>query len=724
MIDDDRFVMTLATVINPIIPLTSTVSSLSISTLMQSSSQSESVMKRNNFDFSPTLVPTSTASTIERIKIETIAEISDQSDAYYGNLFDRLNLDYRSVHGYLSLGVCVFGIIANVLNIIVLTRKNMESPTNAILTGMAVSDLLVIASYIPYVIHNYIRTEISPEQMYNYGWAVFTLFHAHNTVLFHTISIWLTVLLAVWRYITVRTRTRTLLTIRRARLFILLVYLIVPIFCIPVFISFTIHQIDLPYQQRNISIYKVDIVQIDNKNQYFLEKITFWVFSVFLKLIPCGLLTCITLALIRILIEARKPSRSSNSQSDSMTMIQSNNEQNRLMQSNLKNSDDVGEQNLNEKFGMNLNRSRFNLIESKMFQLENSTRFKMESHLDHNSSNYATIDDPSRYFLRLLKFCNNCPMYNLFSRKTFSSSNGNQAIECETEDSATTFVMDSLKKPKINFETSKSIQFKSDQTMSLNSGPKQLQYVCDTKLNQKQSPQIGSIVTRSLKTKTLAKMAMKTSLSDKNSVRSSSASDRTTRMLIAILMMFLVCEFPSGILALLSGILGKLFFKNVYNNFGDIMDMLALINSAVNFVLYCLMSQQFRITFSHLFCIDWTRPSGWRFDANTTNVHNIIDQTNIVDDDEQTNLRNELKAIKILKNSNKNSLKQSRKLKSRSDAFLIKENKLNNENIKSVSEGLADNFVSDSLASKLALKSSPSPPSPPSPPPSLQPSNS
>lgn len=87
---------------------------------------------------------------------------------------------------------------------------------------------------------------------------------------------------------------------------------------------------------------------------------------------------------------------------------------------------------------------------------------------------------------------------------------------------------------------------------------------------------------------------------------SSGNSDRTTRMLIAVLIMFLICEFPSGILALLSGILGKLFFKNVYNNFGDLMDMLALINSAVNFVLYCLMSQQFRKTFSHLFCIRWT----------------------------------------------------------------------------------------------------------------------
>ncbi|KAH9418111.1 G-protein coupled receptor [Dermatophagoides pteronyssinus] len=227
---------------------------------------------------------------------------------FYGEIFHRLNYEYRNIHGYLSLVVCVFGIIANVLNIIVLTRKNMESPTNTILTGMAVSDLLVIASFLPYVIHNYIRTEVPEEQMYNYGWAVFTLFHAHNTVLFHTISIWLTVLLAVWRFITVRTplRTRSLLTIGRARLYILLVYLIVPIFCIPVFITFTIHPIPVINQHKNISIYTVDIVKLEGKNHELLEKITFWVFSVFMKLIPCGLLTCITLALIRILIEAKK----------------------------------------------------------------------------------------------------------------------------------------------------------------------------------------------------------------------------------------------------------------------------------------------------------------------------------------------------------------------------------------------------------------------------------
>ena len=42
----------------------------------------------------------------------------------------------QGVHGYLSLVVCIFGTIANILNIVVLTRKEMNgSPINRILTG-------------------------------------------------------------------------------------------------------------------------------------------------------------------------------------------------------------------------------------------------------------------------------------------------------------------------------------------------------------------------------------------------------------------------------------------------------------------------------------------------------------------------------------------------------------------------------------------------------------
>ena len=38
------------------------------------------------------------------------------------------------------------------------------------------------------------------------------------------------------------------------------------------------------------------------------------------------------------------------------------------------------------------------------------------------------------------------------------------------------------------------------------------------------------------------------------------------------------------------------FYKECYNPLGDIMDMLALVNCSTNFLLYCYMSTQFRMT--------------------------------------------------------------------------------------------------------------------------------
>lgn len=79
--------------------------------------------------------------------------------------------------------------------------------------------------------------------------------------------------------------------------------------------------------------------------------------------------------------------------------------------------------------------------------------------------------------------------------------------------------------------------------------------------------------------------------------RQLSQNETTTRLLIAVMIVFLICEFPAGILAALCAILGQDFFENVYQPTGILTDLLALINSSVNFILYCLMSTQFRITF-------------------------------------------------------------------------------------------------------------------------------
>jgi hypothetical protein len=85
------------------------------------------------------------------------------------------------VHGYISLVVCVFGSVANGLNIAVLTRREMTSPTNALLTGLAVADLLVMLEYIPFVFHMYMSygTSRPATDQYSYPWAVFVLFHSN-----------------------------------------------------------------------------------------------------------------------------------------------------------------------------------------------------------------------------------------------------------------------------------------------------------------------------------------------------------------------------------------------------------------------------------------------------------------------------------------------------------------------------------------------------------------
>lgn len=110
---------------------------------------------------------------------------------------------YKGIHGYVSLLVCAFGTIANLLNVAVLTRKELcSAPINRILTGIAVADMLVMLEYVPFACYMYLLSANSSE--FSYPGAVFILFHTHFSQVLHTISICLTLTLAIWRYIVIR----------------------------------------------------------------------------------------------------------------------------------------------------------------------------------------------------------------------------------------------------------------------------------------------------------------------------------------------------------------------------------------------------------------------------------------------------------------------------------------------------------------------------------------
>lgn len=79
----------------------------------------------------------------------------------------------------------------------------------------------------------------------------------------------------------------------------------------------------------------------------------------------------------------------------------------------------------------------------------------------------------------------------------------------------------------------------------------------------------------------------------------SSAAERTTTMLILIVLIFWICELPQGVFVLASGMQPTLLFA--MSHFNELIDLLSLINSSFNFILYCAMSAQFRQQFLLMF---------------------------------------------------------------------------------------------------------------------------
>jgi hypothetical protein len=82
-----------------------------------------------------------------------------------------------------------------------------------------------------------------------------------------------------------------------------------------------------------------------------------------------------------------------------------------------------------------------------------------------------------------------------------------------------------------------------------------------------------------------------------NKKKKSNENLRTTVMLILVCILFLLAEFPQSILIFFSIIMDKSFYNDVYMPLGDLLDIIALVNNSINFIIYCAMSKTFRDTF-------------------------------------------------------------------------------------------------------------------------------
>ncbi|CAF1613073.1 unnamed protein product [Adineta ricciae] len=109
---------------------------------------------------------------------------------------------------------------------------------------------------------------------------------------------------------------------------------------------------------------------------------------------------------------------------------------------------------------------------------------------------------------------------------------------------------------------------------------------------------------------------------------------RTTTMLVFITLFTVLVEFPQGLLLIAAGI-DKEFFV-LYSHLGDIWDITSIGSSFITFIMYCSMSQQFRMEMYALILPKWFTtafnikktttdiPNGINLQSRTTITHTIL----------------------------------------------------------------------------------------------------
>ncbi|XP_033753663.1 sex peptide receptor-like [Pecten maximus] len=193
----------------------------------------------------------------------------------------------------------------NILVIIVFTMNRMRSPTTILLTALAVSDILAAMVITPMYVYFY-----SMGNVLNYqGGLPYPLCIYHSmaykiTAVFHAVSIWLTVVLGIQRFIVVAFPIpgRRLCSKKNSVLVIILVYILV-------LGVYSLWFLEDRFEERTridesglvapyCLCYQEEVIMFD----YSMEKVMKFIRLVFGQFCPCVILVCATIALVQKLI--------------------------------------------------------------------------------------------------------------------------------------------------------------------------------------------------------------------------------------------------------------------------------------------------------------------------------------------------------------------------------------------------------------------------------------
>lgn len=233
------------------------------------------------------------------------------SSSDYEN-FEIFHQMFRPVHKYLCMILCIIGILANGSTMVVLSRPQMKSVANTILILIAGCDFALITSYLIYLTHSRFITFLCDADEFPYSWTVFTLFHANLCVYSKACSLWLAVVLAGYRRHLLSSAKLGGVTNRGVCKIIFICFVLIFIFCVPLFISYNVVGHSVPESQLGLwcpngtIFYAIQPYDYAEFYDCFLTKFNFWISGLVFKLLPCCCLAYCLVWIIFLMINRSK----------------------------------------------------------------------------------------------------------------------------------------------------------------------------------------------------------------------------------------------------------------------------------------------------------------------------------------------------------------------------------------------------------------------------------
>ncbi|XP_045161739.2 neuropeptide Y receptor type 1-like [Mercenaria mercenaria] len=209
----------------------------------------------------------------------------------------------RPVFLYIWVVLIIVTTLANIIVMVVLRRRNMRNATNTILIAVAISDSMTGLVTLPVTIYAYQQYEEGDLALTKQWCEAFMITRYFVNRGFHTMSIWLTVVLGFQRLISVSFpfRAQTIFTIRNTVIIILVVVFLAPF--LHIYHAFDKKAIE-DEEYGNYCKWKVE-TPCKESCAYF------WLIIVLMHFIPCILLVIFTITMVVMMNDATRKMKDS-----------------------------------------------------------------------------------------------------------------------------------------------------------------------------------------------------------------------------------------------------------------------------------------------------------------------------------------------------------------------------------------------------------------------------